>query len=81
MGYEAQLPAMQARQAYDTQQRLSGTDAGRAHLAPQPSVAVDPAVLRLAAMLTHPDRHPEERQADATRVTAELLSVYSLARR
>ncbi|MGH7748881.1 MAG: hypothetical protein ACREQ5_29580 [Candidatus Dormibacteria bacterium] len=53
----------------------------RRHLGPPLPVAVDPAVLRLAATLTHPDRHPAERQADATRVTAELLSAYSSTRR
>jgi hypothetical protein len=37
---------------------------------------VDPAVLRLAATLTHPDRHPAERVGEATRVTAQLLSAY-----
>jgi hypothetical protein len=37
-------------------------------------------VLRLAATLTHPDRHPAERHADATHVTAALLSAYNSTR-
>jgi hypothetical protein len=46
----------------------------------QPPSSVDSAVLRLAATLTHPDRHPAERHADATRVTAALLSAYNSTR-
>lgn len=48
---------------------------------PAPASALDPTVLRLAATLTHPDRHPQERQADATRVTAQLLTACGASRR
>jgi hypothetical protein len=40
----------------------------RRHHAPAPSAEL----LKAAAALTHPDRHPFERRAEATRVTAEL---------
>jgi hypothetical protein len=34
----------------------------------------DTALVKAAVRLTHPDRHPPERQAEATRTTQELLA-------
>lgn len=36
---------------------------------------LDPEMLREAIKLTHPDRHPPERQEQAARVTAWLISL------
>jgi hypothetical protein len=42
--------------------------------------ALSAATLRETVALCHPDRHPPERRAAATRVTQELLDALALAR-
>jgi hypothetical protein len=51
----------------------AGLERGRAARLAAPAPPVDPAVLREAVRLCHPDRHPPERFAIANRVTATLL--------
>ena len=69
------------REAREQQLRFGNPCAeefARGYVAGKRSVpALDAETLKAAAALTHPDRHPPERQADATRVTAAINAVRS----
>ena len=40
-----------------------------------PTQGMDPALAKRAALLCHPDRHPKQREREATEITAALLDI------
>lgn len=59
----------QAAQRSDARGGHRGAHVERSAARPE----LDEDVLRAAIALTHPDRHPVERRAEATRITQQLL--------
>lgn len=68
-----------AREAAYAEGLRDGMAAAERHPAPAPRPQLDPVLLGSAIQLTHPDRHPVEREALANRVTAALLAMRRVA--